>query len=127
MSLDKSINDAVAATVNTKIEAEVLKALSSDDVMSTFVQAALNEKVDVDRYGSKKTTLLNQMVGKSIQETTKAVVQEEILKAEPAIREQVRKAVAESLDVITDSLVDGFVENIKGGYPSISVAFDKEL
>lgn len=127
MSLDKSINDAVAATVNTKIEAEVLKALSSDDVMSTFVQAALNEKVDVDRYSSKKTTLLNQMVGKSIQETTKAVVQEEILKAEPAIREQVRKAVAESLDVITDSLVDGFVENVKGGYPRIQVAFGKEL
>ena len=121
-SMESDLGKIVEHGVSARIEAEVLAALSGSDLMARFVTAALNEKVEGRNYGDKET-LLNKLLRKSIQEQTKEVVSEEIARLEPVIREHVREALAKSIDVITDSLVSGFVASANGRYPSIEVNF----
>lgn len=118
--LDKTISSAV----NAKIEAEVFKAMTSDDVIGQYVAAALNEKVaDPDnRYGSKQT-LINVSMKKAIKKMTEQVIADEVNKQVDAIREEVEKALKASIGVISDSLVTGFVANVQGGRPNIEVNF----
>src|SRR5690606_33033501 len=106
---------------NARVEAQVLEALSGGDFMQKFVTAALNEKVSVDRYSSEKKTLIRHTLEEAIKSQAKAVVAEEVAVLEPAIREEVRRALKKSVGVIADSLVSGFVANSSGNYPSIEV------
>ena len=120
---NEDINQIIASAVNARVEAAVTAALASPDTMGTFVQAALHEPISSDGYGREKTTLLRKLVQTTIAEKTKAVVREEIEAMSEDIRSEVRKAIRKSVGVITDTLVDGFVANASGRYPSIEVKF----
>lgn len=117
--LDKTITSAV----NARVESEILATMANSDIMRTFVTSALDTKVKTGGYSSEEKTLLTHLLETSVQQQAKAVVAEEIVKLEPVIREQVREALAKSVNVIADSLVSGFVENATGRYPSIEVNF----
>ena len=122
-SPNDDINDIIASAVNARVEAAVLEAVSRDDTMRVFVAAALQQKVSPTGYGRDETTLLNHLLKKTIEEQTRAVVAEEVAAHADAIRREVRAALKKSIGVITDSLVDGFVANASGRYPSIKVEF----
>lgn len=116
------INQIIASAVNARVEAAVLEAMTNDNTMRTFVQAALNQK-SKEGYGREEKTLLNRLLENAIQEQTEAVVAEEVRKSADAIRAEVRAALEQSIGVISDSLVDGFVASAESRYPSIEVKF----
>lgn len=121
MSQNEDINQIIASAVNARVEAAVVEALASDGAIRAYVTAALNQPAS-DRYDRGKT-FLRRLLERTIEQQTQAVVAEEIKTAEDAIRKEVRAALKKSIGVITDSLVDGFVANASGRYPSIKVAF----
>lgn len=120
--LGKDLDDTITSAVNARVEASVIEALASNDVIATYVSAALNRETS-DRFGGEKKTFLTKLLGNTVEEMTKKVVAEEIQKQEDTIREEVAKALKKSIGVVADSLVSGFVENTKGSYPSIEVKF----
>lgn len=122
-NLNDDINSTITSAVNSRVEAAVLEAVSSGDTMKSFVHAALNTKVSTSGYSREEKPLITHLVQTTVQEQAKQVVAEEIGKAEAQIREEVRKALQESIGVISDSLVDGFVTHARGRYPSIEVNF----
>lgn len=122
-NLNEDINSTITTAVNSRVEAAVLEAINNGDTMKNFVHAALNTTVKTGGYGREEKPLITHLVQTTVQEQAKQVVGEEIVKAEDQIREEVRKALQESIGVISDSLVDGFVANAQGRYPSIEVNF----
>lgn len=122
-NLNEDINSTITSAVNSRVEAAVLEAINSGDTMKNFVHAALNTKVSKSGYSREEKPLITHLVQTTVQEQAKQVVAEEIKKAEAQIREEVRKALQESIGIISDSLVDGFVSNAQGRYPSIEVNF----
>lgn len=122
-SLNDDLNSVVTSAVNARVEAQVAEALSGGEYMKQFVNAALHTMVKSNNYGEKDKPLVSFVLEKAIQEQAKQVVNEEIEALKPAIREEVRVALEKSVGVIADSLVDGFVANASGRYPSIEVNF----
>lgn len=120
---ENDINQIISAAVNARVEAAVLEAMTSSNTMATFVQAALTRKVSSSGYSRDEKPLLTHLLQTTIEEQTKAVVAEEISKNKDVIRAEVQKALSKSIGVISDSLVDGFVSNAQGSYPSIKVQF----
>lgn len=100
------INQIIESAVNARVEAAVLEAMSSSEVMGRFVTAALSKPVSTGAYSEKKP-LLTHLLHNAIEEQTKAVVSEQIAELRPIIAEDVRKALKKSIGVISDSLVMG--------------------
>ena len=122
-ALEEDLNSMIAKGVNARIEAAVAEAILKDEVMAKFVVAALQQPISTGNYNRDKTTFINHIIGETIKERTKEVVAEEVVAAEEAIRSEVRKALKKSVGVLADALVDGFVQQAKGAYPSIEVTF----
>lgn len=122
-SLDKDLNETITAAVNARVEAAVAAAMLSDESFTKFVTAALQQPVKTDSYSRETKSYLNHLLEKTIEAKTKEVVAEEIAGAAEQIRDEVRKALRKSIGVISDQLVEGFVENSTGRYPSIKVEF----
>lgn len=120
-NLNDDLNATIAAAVQARTEAEVLAALSNEGTFSAMVTAALTETVRVD-YG-KAQPMLSVLLRKTITEKTREVIADEIEALAPQIRAEVKSALKKSIGVISDSLVDGFVANATGRYPSIKVEF----
>jgi hypothetical protein len=107
-TLDVDLNATIGAAVNAKIEAAVMQALAGDEVMGAFVAAALNQKVETDRYDRKKdSTFLAHVVKEAIQKATKAAVESFVAAEREAIELEVRKALRSSLPKIASDLVGG--------------------
>lgn len=121
-NITNDLDATITAAVNARVESEILATMANSDIMQSFVTSALSTTVSGGFRGKDKT-LLSHLLETTIQEQAKAVVAEEIAKMAPAIREEVREALAKSVGVIADSLVDGFVANASGRYPSIEVNF----
>ena len=121
--LGNDLNELVKGAVQARVEAATLEAFASDGAMQAMVIAALNTQVSTSGYDRDKKTLLTHLLRTTIEELTKKVVAEEIGKHEDQIRAEVRKALEQSIGVIADSLVDGFVANAAGRYASIKVEF----
>ena len=117
------INQIIESAVNARVEAAVLEAMSSSEVMGRFVTAALSKPVSTGSYSEKNKPLITHLLHNAIEEQTKAVVSEQIAELRPIIAEDVRKALKKSVGVISDSLVDGLVSSAAGRYPSIKVDF----
>jgi len=120
---EKDINEIMASAVKAQVAASVMEAMASNGTMQAIVVAALQQPVGTGSYDRDKKPLLEHLLQQTIIELTKKVVAEEIAAHAPAIREEVRKAIKKSIGVISDSLVDGFVANASGKYPSIEVKF----
>lgn len=117
------INQIITSAVQARVEAAVVEALASDGTIRAYVAAALNRQVDTSGYGREKKSLLSHLLQNTVEEMTKRVVAEEIKSHEDVIRAEVRAALEKSIGVISDSLVDGFVSNAAGRYPSVRVEF----
>lgn len=125
--IDGDLNNIIATAVQAKITAQVAQALASDETMSAFVVAALQQPIEVGGYSDKrKTTFIAETCRNAVQKQTQAVVAEVLLEQQDRIKDEVRKALRKSVGVIADSLVDGFVANAQGRYPSIKVEFASE-
>lgn len=121
-NIESDLNQTIASAVNARIEAQVLEALTSNDLVREHVANALNTQVEDGRYGPK-IPFVTKIVRDAIQERTKEVVSEEIAATADVIKAEVRTALSKSVGVIADSLVDGFVDRAAGQYPSIEVRF----
>lgn len=122
-ALDKDLNETITSAVNARVEAAVAAALLNDESFTKFVTAALQRPVKTDTYSRESKTYISHLLEKTVEEKTKEVVAEEIADASEQIRDEVRKALRKSIGVISDQLVDGFVENASGRYPSVKVEF----
>lgn len=123
------LNDVIASAVQARTEAAVLAALSDSETFHALVVAALQQQVEVPNgttYGKKRISYMQHTLQKSIQEQTKALIAEAIQEHAPTIKTEVAKALRKSVGVLADSLVDGFVANASGRYPSIKVEFASE-
>lgn len=122
MNLENDLNQTITAAVQARVTADVVAALSSDEALGAMVTAALQELVSTGDW-NRREPLITSLLKKTVAEVAKATILEEIKTFEPMIRSEVKAALAKSLGVITDSLVDGFVDNVTGTYPSINVSF----
>lgn len=116
--LDQAIDTAIGASVKAKIEAEVLKALSGDDVFATFISAALNQQVEIktDRYRSEKVPFITSVLRKAIQDSVKNGVAELITEMQPELHAEIKKALRRNMDGIADSLTKSLTAAAERGY-----------
>lgn len=120
------LNAVIAGAVQARVEAQVLAALSDSETFHALVTAAMQQQVEVPdgtSYGKKRVPFLMHTVQRAIQDHTKAAIAEGIAEHTDAIKAEVAKALRKSIGVIADTLVDGFVANASGRYPSITVEF----
>lgn len=123
-TVSPALDDMIIAAVNSQIETKVFEALTSDDAIRAYVSAALEERVkEGDSYSTKYDKFISVTVKNAVREMTKQVVVESIKEHEDIIKAEVADALRNSIGVITESLVDGFVANAAGRYPSIEVNF----
>jgi hypothetical protein len=123
------LNDIIASAVAGRVEAQVLAALTDSETFNTMVIAALQQQVEVPdgtSYGKKRISYMNHTLQTAIRSRTKELIAEEIEALSEPIRAEVRKGLRKSVGVIADSLVDGFVANASGRFPSIKVEFSSE-
>lgn len=113
------LDQTIAHAVNARVEAEVLKALSGDEVIGRLVVNALQQEVEVSKqggYGKVKVPFLKATIDKAIREAAKtaiaAVIEEEIV----VIEEEVRKAVRRDARAIAEKFVEGMVDATSKGY-----------
>ena len=109
---EQSIDATIQAAVNARVEAEVMRALSGDEVVGRYVAAALSQKVEVKRadYRTEKVSFLTVTLEKAIQAATQDAVQTIIEEELPTIEAEVRKALRRNVvgiaEALTQSLAD---------------------
>jgi hypothetical protein len=128
IDLGKDLNATIVAAVNARIQAETFAALSSDEVLGKFVQAALMQPMQTERYGSKTTPYIEQVLKNAVQEATKAAVGQWVADNQGAIKASVEAALTSNMDGIAQAMVDSMVKSTDSGYSTkVSVAFEKRV
>lgn len=112
------LNQTIVAAVQARVEAEMLKALSGDEVIASFVTAALQEQVPVtnDRYDRKTEPYVRNVLRKTIKEVTHQAVTRLIEEEMPSIETAIRKSLRRNIDSMTDGLVENLAKQAKGAY-----------
>lgn len=111
-SLDLDLNATIASAVNARIEAQLLAAFSSDDVLASYVTAALQQPITYKEPGSyqeKRTTWLNKVLADAIREATKAAVATVLAEHKDKLEAEVRKVVRSNLTSIAEQFVEQLV------------------
>jgi hypothetical protein len=128
INLGDDINATIVAAVNARITAETFAALSNDEVLGKFVQAALYQPVEVDRYSSKKAVWIEQVLKNAVQAATKEAVSQWVADNKGAIKASVEAALTSNMDGIAAAMVDSMVKSTDSGYSTkVSVAFEKRM
>jgi len=120
-----NLNETIAAAVKARVEVEVLKALSGDEVMGGFVALALQEIVEVkdpSTYNTRKVPFLTRTLEVAVQQATKAAVAKLIIEELPSIEDAVRKALKRNLGTIAATLSESLVKAAERPY-----GFDVDL
>lgn len=103
------LNRTIAAAVSAKIEATVMHAFASDDVLGRFVTAALQQPVERpdarDRYGKVKVPYVHAVLNDAIQAATKAAVQRIVAEQADALQTAIEKALVADKKNIAAMLV----------------------
>lgn len=115
-NIDTDLNATIANAVNARIEAEVIKALSGDEVLGAYVAAALAEPVARDSYGRNKPTRLQTAITDAISNATKDAIREVIAEDMPRLKEEVRKCFRRDADKLAQSVVDGLAGSLATSY-----------
>lgn len=112
------LNQTIATAVQARVEAEVLKALSGDEMFASLVAASMNALVEVPdgAYSKKRITFMEHVLQKTIQKATQAAVQAVVDEQQDRLKEMVRKGLCSKIDAIATTLVDKVVENSKSPY-----------
>ena len=115
-NIEGDLNATIASAVNARIEAEVMAALSGDEVIGRFVSAALQQKVGEQRYGQKQKTFLASSLHNAIQQATKAAVGRVIEEERPLIEEEIRKALRRNVKTMADAIVGNLADKASSAY-----------
>ena len=113
------LNQIIVSAVNARVEAQVLAALSGDEVISKYVTAALSEKVLVnpnDRYSHDKERYLTHVLRAAIKDAAKAAVAKLIVEETPLIEEEIRKALRRDIRKIGETLAGTLAARAAEGY-----------
>lgn len=127
MALD--LNQTITSAVNARIEAALASALAGDEVMGSFVTAALQQTVEIstsDPYRKAKVPFLTSVLHKAIQDATKAAVTKMIAEEIDSIEAEVRKALRRDLGRIAGTLSKSLVDAADKTY-GVSVALDLKM
>lgn len=109
------LNQVITSAVHARIEAEVLKALSTDDTFARFVTAALQQPINGERYGERTTYLANTLKA-AIQEATQVAVAKVVAEQAPAIEAEVAKALRRDIKGIAGTLVASVAGAVRHPY-----------
>lgn len=121
------LNQIIVSAVNARIEAEVTKALSGDDVIGKLVTAALQQPVNTDSFRRDKTkTFLAVVLEKAIQEATKKAVTAVLAEEVESIEAAVRVALMTNVQGLAHQLVEGLSERAKQAY-GVDVKIDLKM
>jgi 2-phospho-L-lactate guanylyltransferase (CobY/MobA/RfbA family) len=115
-NIDTDLNATIANAVNARIEAEVIKALSGDEVLGRYVAAALAEPVARDTYGRNKPTRLQTAITDAISNATKAAIIAVVEEDMPRLKDEVRKCFRRDADKLAQSVADGLAGSLAKGY-----------
>lgn len=118
-AISTEIDKAITHAVNARIEAEVAKALSGDEVIGQYVAAALQQQVEVRRnggYRTEKVPFLHEVLRQAIQEATKEAVRNMIAEELPTLENEVRKALRRQVTGIAESLANSLTKAASTAY-----------
>lgn len=117
-TIETDLNATITGAVNARIEAEVLKALSGDEVIGQFVAAALRQEVEVrtNSYDRKKVTFLTKVLHDAIRDATQSAVRRTIAEELPTIEDEVRKALKRETRRIAETLANSLADAADKAY-----------
>lgn len=108
-AIELDLNQTIVSAVNARIEAEMMKALSGDETIATFVTAALRQKVEVKNARTYTTTsepFLTNVLRNAIQEVTKAACKRLVEESMPDIEAEIAKALRRDVKRIASTLTE---------------------
>jgi hypothetical protein len=112
INLGEDINATIVAAVNARITAETFAALSNDETLGKFVQAALYQPVkDGGPYSSKTKPFIESLLASAVQAATKAAVSQWVQDNQGPIKERVTSALTNNLDGIADAMVQSMINS----------------
>lgn len=118
-SATSDLDQVIASAVNARIEAEVTRALSGDEVIGKMVTAALTQPIEVkdhNGYGRRTTTYLRETLNNAMREATKAAVRKVMTEEHDAIEAAVRRELRDRIDALAVQLVDSAVKSVEKPY-----------
>lgn len=128
IDLGGDLNKTIVAAVNARINAETFAALSQDEVLGKFVQAALMQPMETERYSSKKIPYIEQVLKNAVQAATKAAVAQWVNDNQGPIKERVRAALTNNLDGIAAAMVDSMTKSTESSYyTKVGIEFEKRV
>lgn len=122
MSSSNQISDldaTIAHAVNARVEAEVMKALSGDEVIGQYVSAALQSEVEVNKrsgYGKERRPFLSVTIDNAVRNACKDAIAKVIVEEVGVIEDEVRKAVRRDAAKIAEKFAEGLVDASASGY-----------
>ena len=115
-NIGTDLNATIASAVNARIEAEVMAALSGDEIIGRFVTAALQQKVGDQRYGKQQRTFLAAALETATKDATKGAVGRLIEEERPLIEDEIRKALRRNVKTMADSIVGNLADKASSAY-----------
>jgi hypothetical protein len=115
-NIDGDLNQTIAAAVNARIEAEVMKALSGDEVLGAYVVAALSAPAGGDPYARKKQTVLQKAISDAVTGATKTAILKVVEEDIGRLEDEVRKCFRRDADKLAKSVVDGLAGQLGKGF-----------
>lgn len=126
LNLDSTITTAIKA----RIEAEVVRAMSGDEVLGAYVTAALQQPVRVPNqwgsYDSKTQPFLAHVLSQAIREATQVAVAKFVAEEVGSIETEVRKALKRDMAAIATTLTNSLVTAADKTY-GVSVALELKM
>jgi hypothetical protein len=107
-----SLDETIAHAVQAKINATVFEALAGDATLSAYVNAAMQQPVEVKSgyYDRRRTTFLTEALNVAIQEATKDAVADAVKAEAEMIRKHVADAIKAQASEIAGVLVNSLAE-----------------
>jgi hypothetical protein len=117
--LGTELDKAIAHAVTARVEAEVVKALSGDQVIGKYVAAALAQPIEVssrNSYSKEKVPFLKTILDSAIRQATQDAVRALIAEELPMIQDEVRKALKRSAGTIAETLANSLASAAEKAY-----------
>lgn len=116
-AIEGDLNATIASAVTARVEAEVMRALSGDEVISKYVTAALMEPVKTDNYNRKlDKPFLTHILKEAIQKATKETLARLLVEEQPLIEAEIRKALRKNVGTMAESIAQGLAKVGGSGY-----------
>lgn len=111
------LNDTIVSAVQARVSAEVLKALSGDELIGQMVAAALNKPVTVRRgYRDEQSTWVAEAVREVVTQIAREALHEAVELERPAIKKAVTDHLRGQRETIAENLVGGLAETSNSPY-----------